>query len=168
MTNFFAVPDVKFIAGVTFQSEYGVHEAGSEVKEAMKFSNLQVLVDSHFLYPYAPDNGYEFLPPHLFNAVRTKDETISVLEGDPSGTRAVVAPKSDLLDKAEAEAEAQNMIRDQIRTERQPGNTPEKTPEDEPVKDEPKVEEPADKPVRQTAKKTVAKKAAPTKESNNG
>ena len=44
MADYRDFDDVIFIAGVTFQSEHGVHEAGSEVKEAKEFQNLQVLV----------------------------------------------------------------------------------------------------------------------------
>lgn len=120
------VPGVKYLAGQTFQSEYGVHEAGSEVPEATKFGNLDVLVSSHFLYPYAPDLGYEWLPPHLYSAVQTRKETQDMLDGDPSGTRAVPQyqdnEKPDSVVEAERDADNQNVIREQIMATDQPGN----------------------------------------------
>lgn len=81
MPDFREYDDVVFIAGVTFTSEYGVHEAGTEVEEASRFPNLQVLIDSHFVYPVAPDKGYAYLPPHLFNHINVRDEIMAKIEG---------------------------------------------------------------------------------------
>lgn len=108
------VPGVKYIAGVTFQSEYGVHEAGTLVEQAPAFWNLDSLVDNRFLWPYAPDKGYDWLPPHLFNSVHTMEEVNAALEGDRSGTRPVDqfpdGEKPPVIQQAEAEAENQGII----------------------------------------------------------
>lgn len=126
------VPGVKYIAGVTFQSEFGVHEAGSEVEEAPLFSNLQVLVDSHFLYPYAPEEGYAWLPPHLFAAVRTRQEVLDAMKGDPTGPH-VEFEKTELHKQAEKNAEQQEVIYEKLRATEQPGAPAEPGPTPEEV-----------------------------------
>jgi hypothetical protein len=132
--NFQHVPGVAYIAGQTFQSEFGVHEAGSVIpnEEAEQFGNLQVLIDNRFIWPYAPDEGYDWLPPHLFNDVKTMDEVKAVLEGDPMGTRSVPQfpdpedpteegePPEEVL-RAEDEAEEQVIIHDKLKATQQPG-----------------------------------------------
>ena len=156
--NFSHVPGVKYLAGVTFQSEYGVHEAGTVVKQAEKFPNLEVLVSAHYLWPYAPEKGYEWLPPHLFNDVRTMKEVKAALAGDASGARAVPqfrGEKPQEFKTAEAEAEAQVIIRAAIKSPEQPGV---------PSPGGPTVEEVAEGAQPRTAKKT-AKKAAAKEES---
>jgi hypothetical protein len=132
--NFQHVPGVAYIAGQTFQSEFGVHEAGSVIpnEEAEQFGNLQTLIDNRFIWPYAPDEGYDWLPPHLFNDVKTMDEVKAILEGDPMGQRSVPqfpdpedptqedeAP--EVIQQAEDEAEQQDVIRDKIKATQQPG-----------------------------------------------
>ena len=81
MPDFREYEDVVFIAGQTFQSEFGTHLAGTEVEEAKEFHNLQVLVDAKFLYPIAPEGGYAYLPPHLFNHIDVKEATMAKLKG---------------------------------------------------------------------------------------
>lgn len=81
MADYREFDDVIFIAGVTFQSEHGVHEAGDEVKEAKEFQNLDVLVASNFLYPVAPESGYNSIPAHLFNHINLKEEVMAKLRG---------------------------------------------------------------------------------------
>ena len=160
--NYRWVPGVKYIAGVTFQSEYGTHEAGTVVEEAPSFQNLEVLVDNRFLWPYAPDDGYEYLPPHLFNSVRTQEEVKAELEGDPKGTRRVPrwptasddpteeGDPPQQVEQAEWEAEQQEVIREQIRATQQPG---------QPKKDSgPTPEEVA---AEATGEKTTTRKATP-------
>jgi hypothetical protein len=98
---------------VTFQSEYGVHEAGTVVEEAPGFWNLESLVGNRFLWPYAPDQGYDWLPPHLFNSVKTMEEVQAALAGDPSATKPVEqypGGKPPVVEQAEAEAENQEII----------------------------------------------------------
>jgi hypothetical protein len=131
--NYKDVPGVRYIAGVTFQSEYGVHPAGSDVPEAPAFWNLDSLVDNRFLWPYAPDEGYDWLPPHLFNEVRTRDEVEALLKGDPHGSRAVQqfpdkddhtkeSVKPAQFAQAEFEADQQPVIRAKMQATDQPGN----------------------------------------------
>jgi len=132
--NYQHVPGVAYIAGQTFQSEFGVHEAGSVIpnEEAESFGNLQVLIDNRFIWPYAPDEGYDWLPPHLFNDVKTMDEVRAVLEGDPHGVRSVPQfpdPEDptqeddtpEVVLQAEDEADEQVVIRDKIKDTQQPG-----------------------------------------------
>jgi hypothetical protein len=130
--NYRWVPGVKYIAGQTFQSEYGVHEAGSVVEEAPGFQNLEVLVANRFLWPYAPDDGYAWLPPHLFSAVKTREEVKAVLVGDPKGSQRVPNwpdednPEEDgtppaEFSQAEFEGEQQLAIREDIKQTAQPG-----------------------------------------------
>lgn len=80
-TNYRQFEDVIYIAGVTFVSEHGTHEAGSTVEEAASFANLEVLVDNRFLYPVAPEHGYNYLPPHLFNHIDLEDEVMAKITG---------------------------------------------------------------------------------------
>lgn len=162
------VPGVQYIAGVTFQSEYGVHEAGTVVKEASQFANLEVLVSNRFLWPFAPDEGYDWLPPHLFNSVKTMDEVKAALEGDPHGTRRVPqwpdkddptkeGQKPAVVAQAEFEAEQQPVIRakmlatSQPGAEKDPGPTPEEVAE-EATKDREKAD---------SARESRLKKATP-------
>lgn len=150
------VPGVKYIAGVTFQSEYGTHEAGSEVKEAEKFANLQVLVDSHFLYPYAPEEGYAWLPPHLFTAVRTRQEVLDAMAGDPTGPH-IKFEKTDLHEQAEKNAEQQEVIYEKLRATEQPGA---------PAEPGPTPEEVASRAIGDQTKTTRRRRT--NKEKNNG
>jgi hypothetical protein len=162
------VPGVKYIAGVTFQSEYGEHEAGSVVEQAPGFPNLEVLVDNRFLWPYAPDEGYDWLPPHLFNSVKTMDEVKAALEGDPHGTRRVPQwpTKSDdtteegqkpaQVAQAEFEAEQQPKIRAKLQATTQPG-----APKDPgPTPEEVAKEATKDREKQDSARETRVKKAA--------
>ena len=153
--NYLHVPGVKYIAGVTFQSEYGTHEAGTEVKEAEKFPNLVTLVDAHFLYPYAPDGGYDFLPPHLFNDVRTRQELLDHLAGDPINKQVTEQfpgqEKPAVIKLAEREAEAQDEIYTNLKAASQPGR---------PAPEGPTPEEVAAEATGTAPKKAAAKKTA--------
>lgn len=105
-TNYRNFEDVLYVAGVTFQSEYGVHEAGSVVKEATKFQNLEVLVDNRFLYPIAPEHGYAYLPPHLYNHIGTEEEVMAKLAGVPmNNPEQYPDGKPEVVKQAEREAE---------------------------------------------------------------
>ena len=106
MPDFRDYEDVVFIAGQNFQSEFGEHLAGTEVEEARNFSNLQVLIDAHYIYPVAPEAGYNFLPPHLFNHINVKDEVMAKLRGvlspNPDHFQDGKKPESLLLAEREA------------------------------------------------------------------
>lgn len=106
MPDFREFDDVVFIAGQNFQSEYGLHLAGTEVEEAKKFNNLQVLIDAKFIYPVAPDKGYNYLPPHLFKHINVRSEVMAKLEGAmtpyPDHFQDGKKPESMLLAEREA------------------------------------------------------------------
>lgn len=170
------VPGVRYIAGVTFQSEYGVHEAGSDVPEAPGFWNLDSLVDNRFLWPYAPDDGYAWLPPHLFNAVKTRDEVKATLEGDPQGSRTVPqfpdkddptkeGTKPAVFAQAEFEADQQPVILEKMMATSQPGaeKDPGPTPE-EVAKEATKDREKDDRARESRLKKAQPRSRTTTKE----
>jgi len=106
-TNYRDFDDVVYVAGVTFQSEYGTHEAGTVVKEATSFQNLDVLVDNRFLYPIAPQHGYEYLPQNLFNHIGTREEVMAKLTGAPMNNPEQYenGEKPEVVKQAEREAE---------------------------------------------------------------
>lgn len=112
MADFREFEDVQYVAGRNFQSEYGFHPAGSIVKEARQFQNLQVLVDAKVLYPYAPERGYEYLPPHIFNSIALKEEVMAKLEGErmknPSHFQG--GRKPEAMVQAEREADQQREL----------------------------------------------------------
>lgn len=118
MTNYQGFPGVAFIAGRTFQSEYGTHEAGTIVREAPKFPNLDVLVSAGLLHPYSPGNGYEYLPPHLFTETNLKHEIEAFIAGDPTPSAVPQFPdgeKPEVVLQAEKEAEQQEQIYEAMR-----------------------------------------------------
>lgn len=145
--NFRDVPGVKYIAGFNFKSEYGQHLTGEVVEQAETFQNLEVLVSNHFLWPYAPEEGYDWLPPHLFNHVQTETEVRTALEGDPHSKRAAkpfgdgVRPRVQQV--ADEEKAANDEIYRKIRNPVQPGDAPKAEPA----------------PAKKTAAKKTAKKA---------
>jgi hypothetical protein len=141
--NFKDVPGVKFIAGRTFKSEYGTHEAGSVVKEALEFRNIEVLVSNHFLYPYAPEGGYDQLPAHLFNHVQLKEEVEAAMAGDSTKMTVVARPRQ--VEEARVDAERQVEIRRHLRM----------TP-DEVAKEKEEAAQPT--PRKTTTRKTAAKR----------
>lgn len=116
MPDFREFDDVVFIAGQNFQSEYGLHKAGEEVKEAKKFQNLQVLIDAKFIYPVAPDAGYNYLPPHLFKHINVRSEVMAKLEGAmtpyPDHFQDGKKPESMLLAEREARQKLTEMSGD--------------------------------------------------------
>lgn len=117
MHNYQGHPGVAFIAGRTFQSEYGMHEAGTIVPEAPKFPNLDVLVSAGLLYPYSPDNGYEYLPPHLFRDTNLRSEIDAWLQGDTTSIKVEQFPNSEkpeVVLQAEREAEVQEQLIENI------------------------------------------------------
>jgi hypothetical protein len=108
--------NVTFVAGKNFQSEYGTHEAGSVVEEAHEFQNLQVLIDSGFVYPYAPAEGYGWLPPHIFSSVALQEEVMAKIEGQQFlGREQYPNGKPNEVLQAEAEADAQQEVYRKLR-----------------------------------------------------
>lgn len=116
MPTFHEYSDVVFIAGKNFQSEYGTHMAGTEVEQAAKFPNLQVLIDNNFVYPIAPSAGYNYLPPHLFSSINVKDEVMAKLRGamnpNPDHFQDGKKPESMLLAEREAQQKLTEMNAD--------------------------------------------------------
>lgn len=110
-------PDnVKFVAAKNFETENGLQVAGEVVKGAKDFFNLEALVRGGFLYPYAPEDGYSYLPPHLFNELRTRKEVLAKIEGDPTAQTSVNEyEKPEAVKVAEKQAEAQQQMYDLIR-----------------------------------------------------
>lgn len=151
--NYRNVPGVKYIAGLNFKSEYGEHKVGDVVEQAESFQNLEVLVSNRFLWPYAPEEGYDWLPPHLFNHVQTEKEVRDQLAGDPDSTRSAkpfgdgVRPR--VFQTADEEKAANDEIYAKIRNPQQPG-APKAEPEQKPA-----AKKTAAK--KTTAKKTVKK-----------
>ena len=86
MTNFSQIPGVKFICGRPFDTEFGHHDPGEIVEEAPGFNMLESIVRSGLLYPYAPEAGYDYLPPHLFSDTRTRQEVLDQIKGDSTMT----------------------------------------------------------------------------------
>ena len=86
MTNFSQIPGVKFVCGRPFDTEFGHHETGDVVEQALGFNMLESIVRSGLLYPYAPKEGYDYLPPHLFNDVQNRQEVLDRIEGDKTVT----------------------------------------------------------------------------------
>ena len=145
--------NVRFIAGRDFDTEFGHHEYGEEVPEAPQISNLDVLVSAGFLHPYVPEQGYQYLPAHLYNYLNTKAEVESKLVGDTTPHAAMQNPqypggKPEVVKQAEAEAEQQVILREQVR-----------------LQHEQMAERRAQQDAkREAAKAAVAKKSAPAKE----
>lgn len=110
-------PGVKYIAGRNFQTEYGDHTAGDVVEEAPQFPNLEVLVSAGYLYPYAPEAGYAYLPPHLFSSADLKEEVLAKIEGDQHSKRGTVqypAGKPETVKQSERDAEIQSGVYGEI------------------------------------------------------
>lgn len=154
---------VKFIAGRNFDTEYGHHEAGTVVEDAPKFPNLDVLVSASFLYPYAPDAGYAYLPPHIFNSVNTREEVEAKVAGDTTpysaarGVANVQYPggKPEVVEQAEREAELQHKARALVLAQHEARTAPKADAQETPKKVAVKKAAPAHQ---------TAKKAAPSKE----
>ena len=110
MSEYLGTQHAKYIAGRPFTSEDGQHNPGEEVPNAPTFPLLESLVSSGYLYRVYEDN-YEYLPPHVFNAVMTQKEAEAKVEGDPSmAANAVEWQPSDALLQAQKEAEVQAEI----------------------------------------------------------
>ena len=120
MSRYLQIPGVKFVAGRTFQTEFGTHYAGDIVEEADQIPNLDVLVSANFLYPYSPDEqAYNWLPPHLYNDTQTYQDVLNKLNGDHEGMQQTDQYAGDLkpqvVKQAEVEAEMQDVIYEAIR-----------------------------------------------------
>lgn len=176
-------PDnVKFLAAKPFQTEFGEHQPGDVVKQAKDFFNLEALIRSGFLYPYAPEDGYAYLPPHLFSELQTRKEALAKIEGDVAAQRASDYEQPGPVKLAERQAEQQHdmyqLIRDQgdlklraaIKKRQEQASKPlEETvkpkPESKPAKKAEPEKKTESKPAakKTAAKRTTAKKTTPKK-----
>lgn len=162
----------RFIVSRPFTTELGDHHPGEtfSIKDADKFNwDVQLFVRAGLLYPYAPGNGYDYLPPHLFSLVGTKEQAEDFLKGDES--LIVLSPnpmsedeKPELVKETERNAALQELAYAQMRDKQSAGARTdarkaalkaqeELTPSDE-IKDN-KVE----KPRQQAAQQTAARKS---------
>lgn len=153
--------NVKFICGRPFDSEYGHHNPGEEVKEAPQFHLLETLVRAGLLVPYAPDEGYDYLPPHLYSLLNTKAEAEAILNPDPSPHLLGKVPweghgKPEVVRQSETAVKAA----DDHRAEQRKRETQQTAKRAEAQKNPPARKSVADT----VAKKTAAKKAAEPKE----
>lgn len=109
---------MKYVCGRPFDTEYGHHTPGDVVEQAPLFANLPVLVSAGLLYPYSPDEGYEYLPPHLFSATNTRAEVIAKIEGDRSAQEMTDLPFfgeiPEEITQAHREAVLQLLARDAV------------------------------------------------------
>jgi len=73
--------ETRYIVGRYFKSHEGTHTPGDAAPEsAAQWHNLHQLVASGLLYAVVEDEGYTKLPPHVFNAVRTRQEVLGIIE----------------------------------------------------------------------------------------
>ena len=116
MHNYQGHPGVAFVAARNFQTEYGVHEAGTIVEDAPKLWNLDVLVSAGFLYPFSPSQGYAYLPSHLFSGTNLREEIIAKFEGDPSFSveQFPDTETPQIVLEAEKQAEVQSEVYEEI------------------------------------------------------
>lgn len=82
--------EIKFVAGQNFQSHVGFHEIGDIIEDAAEWPNLEVLVNTRFLYPYVGDQEYDRLPAYVYSMVMTKAEIDAELDKE-TGPRGAVA-----------------------------------------------------------------------------
>jgi len=77
---------------------------------------LESFVSSGYLYRVHPDQGYDRLPPHIYNDVITRKEAEAIIEGDPGVTAAIstaqeAGMRSDVQVTAHTQAERQRTPR---------------------------------------------------------
>src|SRR5688572_23210114 len=115
LTDRLGLEGMTYICGRPFTSEDGQHNPGEEVPNAPTFPLLESLVNSGFLYRVYEGNGYDRLPPHVFNAVQTRREAQAAIEGDESRLNVQNDwSKSGATKQAEREAEVQVQLHQMV------------------------------------------------------
>jgi len=112
MSEYLGTQGVKYIVGRPFTSEEGEHTTGEEIpaRLAESWRYLEAFVDTGLLYKVYGE-GYDRLPPHVFTAVRTKEEALAAIEGDQSFVSAQNEwEKTPQMEQAEKEAEVQEQL----------------------------------------------------------
>lgn len=96
-------PDTGFIVGRPFKTGDGWCWPGEPAPDEVTTSaNLYALVSSGFLYPYVPDKGYAYLPPHLYNAVRVYQEVNDIIARGEAPIEMDWTPPKKLQDAIDA------------------------------------------------------------------
>lgn len=107
--------EIKFVAGQNFQSHVGFHEIGDIIEDAAEWPNLEVLVNTRFLFPYVGDQEYDRLPAYVYSMVMTKAEVDAELDKEtgPRGAVAAVEALRAREPKKSAAAEVAEMKSDE-------------------------------------------------------
>jgi hypothetical protein len=80
MTKLDPTEDTQYIVGRPFQTSDGWAWPGEPAPEEATLSgNLYALISAGFVYAYVPDGNYAYLPPHVFNAVKTYQEVHDII-----------------------------------------------------------------------------------------
>ena len=104
------VPDnIRYLAARPFKLPEGDMWPGDEI-DASTVPDIQLLVQAGFVVPFAPNQGYSHLPPHLWTYVQRKTDADAKLAGDPSARRGAVVPQEQTDNPViqESELHAQN------------------------------------------------------------
>ena len=104
-------PDTGYIVGRPYLTVDGWATPGEPASEEVVSSgNLYALISAGFVYPYVPDKGYSYLPPHMYNAVRTYQEVNDIIAvGEAPIEMDWTPPKK--LEEAQALVDAENESR---------------------------------------------------------
>ena len=114
------IGSIKYICSRPFQSQDGQHWPGETVN-VKNFPDVQLLVQSGFLIPYSPKDGYDYLPPHLWTYTHLRQEAQAIIDGDPSATRGAEVDEKvqnapvmkESLAQAEQQENAYKLLRQQ-------------------------------------------------------
>lgn len=113
MSHYLGTEGCTYIVGLPFSDEDGEHTTGEEysAEQANKLHYLEAFVSSGRLYRVWDAEDYGQLPPHVFNAVQTRQEAEAKIEGDSSHTETRLNwEKPEQLEQSEKEAEVQEQI----------------------------------------------------------
>lgn len=76
--------EVVYYVGRPFTTERGEHQPGEVFEHPEELFYLDSFVHAGLLYPVAKDEELPWLPPHIFNALMSKERADELLNGDPS------------------------------------------------------------------------------------
>lgn len=123
-----------FVVGRAYQDNTGWRQPGDllRFKDVEGYPYLESLIAAGLLYRYAPEKGYDWLPPHLFSYTATLQERRAQLAAMDASLEVPwdkpdQLSESEKLDEAERESHARNNAAAQVRAERfhQRKNVPE-------------------------------------------